>query len=434
MSDRLPPNIDSPQQNYKGQILATDDDGYVRKVKIDQNGELKVDAWADKHGNENFNAIFGEKFIASRKPIISANFNYPPDMREINITTLNGASLTYEVSKLTLNSGTNPNGQIIYETKNSVRYRSGRDLEFMATIVLDAPVEGNSRKFGLYTDQNGIYIGYNDLEFGLGVRKSGEDIFIPQSEWNIDKCDGTGYSKFDINFQAMNIFRLNWGFLGIAPILLQWYGGFDKGWITAHAYDIVNISDDTHIDMPYLPIRMTNTNTTNITNVKIQSASVYAGTVDGSEAFDSSSREFSRTLSLVGITAGVDKPILTFHNKENYQSVANKIDAQLLRVGLATDGTKTVTITLYKLDLTPTGGDWVDIDTLNSALETSINTTVNLAGAEVLMAWALGKTDSVNDDVDNLNLLLHPNEYACFTYTSTGSSDVNFANRHSEKF
>lgn len=191
--------------------------------------------------------------------------------------------------------------------------------------------------------------------------------------------------------------------------------------------------ETTHIDLPYLPLRASNTNTGNTTNVRLQSGSIYCGTIDGGGCYDSSSREFSRKFSGTFI-AGADTRIIVFHNKPTYQGVSNRIDDQLLRVGLATDGTKVVNISLYKLNTIPVGGTWTDVRTLDSNMEVSVDATVDLTGSELLMSWALGKTDSLNDDVHDLNLLLFPDEYAVFTYTSTGSSEINFTNRWSELF
>lgn len=47
MGDRLPPNIESPQQTYTGQQLGTDSEGYVRKVRVDEDGDLTIEPVSD---------------------------------------------------------------------------------------------------------------------------------------------------------------------------------------------------------------------------------------------------------------------------------------------------------------------------------------------------------------------------------------------------
>lgn len=426
------------QSDYKDQILGSyknkDGDYEVKPITIDADGQIAVDAWADKDGRENFNAIFGDKYVAHRKPAISANFNYQTDTRKTIITQLNGATIARVGSLLTMSSGIQATGETTIQTIENVSYKAGRDIEWIATARFDPPVANNSRRYGLYAEDNGVYIGYENLIFGVSVRKAGVSTFIPQSQWNTDKCDGTGKSGLNLNFSKINIYRITFGYLGVAPIFYQVYGGHKLGWITMHVYDIANTSESTHIDMPYLPIRASNKNSGNTIDVKMYSASVYAGTIDGMGSFDSSSREFSRRITKLALSAATDTPIIVFHNKLTYQGVSNRIDDQLLRVGVGVEGNKPVTITLYKLKVVPTGGTWTDVDIMNSNMEVNTTATIDLTNAEILMAWELGKSASTNDSVYDLNLLLFPNEYATFTYTSTGIADVNLSNRWSERF
>lgn len=133
----------------------------------------EVGFYTDKHGLENFNAIFGEKYVAHRKPAISANFNYAVDTRKMFTEELNGASVGRDTTLLTISSGTSPDGRAFIQSKENLRYRAGRDSETMFTCRFDSPVENNSRRIGLYADDNGFYVGYEGLEFGASVRKNG---------------------------------------------------------------------------------------------------------------------------------------------------------------------------------------------------------------------------------------------------------------------
>lgn len=388
----------------------------------------------DASGLVAFNSIFGDRYVANRKPTISANFNYALDSRKIKKEELNGATVTKVDNLLTVNSGVLSNGSAYIQSKDSVRYTAGRDAEIMFTCRFDAPVAGNIRRIGLYDADDGMFIGYNNTTFGITVRRDGVDTFIPKDDWNLDKCDGNGKSGFNWDTLSLDIVRITYGYLGVASILFQVYGGIDKGWITFHAYEILNASAQTHIKNPYLAVRAENINNGNTTNVRVQSGSVYAGVIDGHGSGDSSSREFSRKISKTSVTSGTDVVFCIFHNKTTYQSVVNKINDLLLRIGVGVEGTKPVLFSLYRLVDTPTGTTFTDVSTLNSNMEVSTVGTVNLANAELLMSWALGKSDAVNDGVEDLNLVLRPDEYACFTYTSTGSADVQFTNRWSELF
>lgn len=335
---------------------------------------------------------------------------------------------------LSLSTGTSNNGVARWQTIESLRYSAARESELFLTLKLTTGVANSVQRCGLFDDQDGMWIGYSGTQFGVGIRKGGVDTFIPQSSFNKDKINGFGKSGFNLDTTKLGLYRLNFGYLGIAPICFQVYGGIDKGWITFHVYDLTNISNGTHINKPYLPIRFEAINSGNTSNLTIQSGSVYCGTINGdSESVDASSREFSYKRSVTQ-TAGTNNLVVVIHNKSTYGGTLNKIEDLLLKIGMAVEGTKPVRIDLYRPAITPTGGTWIDIDTANSNSEYNITATVDLTGAQIRDSWALGKSDSLNIDVSYLNLILPPDSYAVFVATSTGNYDLEWNHRWAELF
>ena len=59
----------------------------------------------DSSGKEVFNTVFGDRIIAKRKPILSANFNYPLDTRASIQTSANGGSVSIVGNLLTFQTG-----------------------------------------------------------------------------------------------------------------------------------------------------------------------------------------------------------------------------------------------------------------------------------------------------------------------------------------
>jgi hypothetical protein len=286
----------------------------------------------------------------------------------------------------------------------------------------------------LFDAEDGFFIGFNGVNFGAFVRKGTVDTFIPQTSFSRDKLDGNGTSGFTYIPANMNIFRIVYGYLGIAPCYYQIFGGANIGWITFHVHDVSGKQVGTHISKPYLPIRTEVVNSGNNTNMVMTVGSVYAGVIDGAGSADASSREFSYKLTSAGVTTGTNKVITIFHNKATFGGTTNKIDDLLLKVGLACDGNKNVSISLYRLAVTPSGTSFSDIDATNSNMEISTAGTINLTGASLLDSWPLGKVGQLNIDTSKLNYLLLPNDYAVFTFTSAGTADIEFVNRWSELF
>lgn len=432
-------STDIKPMNYeRGSTLDETDTGNIYKFDgtvwyLDEISDNRNMAIYDNSGKESFNSVFGDRITAKRKAKFSANFNYPTDSRVSIKTQTNGGTVGLVTNLLTLSTGTNVGGIARIQTLENLRYFAGREAEMMATAKFTQGVINSAQRAGLFDDQDGFWIGYSGVQFGVGIRKGGVDTFIPQTTFNIDKVDGTGKSGFNLNTLKLNIYRISYGYLGIAPVTFQIYGGRIRGWVTVHSYDITNISDGTHINKPYLPLRSEVINSGNNTNLVLQSGSIYCGVIDGdASSVDASSREFSFKRSAT-ITAGTSL-VVAMHNKATYGGTANKVEDLLLKVGMAVEGTKPVRIDLYRPAIAPTGGTWIDIDTANSNSEYNITATIDLTGASIRDSWALGKSDSLNAEVTNLNLLLPPDSYGVFVATSTGNFDIEFNHRWSELF
>jgi len=389
----------------------------------------------DVSGNSSFNGIFGSKLVASRRPYLSSSFFYPVRNNRIRDKSINLGSLSYDNNLFVVNSGASTSSSGYVETKDIIRYRAGRDAEAMFTAIFDNPVEGSNQHIGVFSENDGFYLGYNDNTFMVCHRKGGVDNTVLQSDFNIDKLDGTGESDFVLNKQNINIYRINYGYLGIAPAVFSIYAGYDKGWVPFHAIDLSNKQNVTHVDNPYLPLACKVSNTTNNTNVNVKIGSIYAGVFDGDSGNtpDSTSREESARVAGTTTETG-ETTVLTVHNKDLFQGKSNYIKSILLYLSATTDGNKAVTLSVKKLATTPTGGTWTDVRTNESILEYSEDATVDLTGAELLFPKEMSKVDSYDEFVSDLNLSLYPDEYAVFTLTSTQVTTYTLSIRESERF
>jgi hypothetical protein len=85
---------------------------------------------------------------------------------------------------------------------------------------------------------------------------------VPQSEWNIDPCDGTGPSKFNINISKTQLIYIDFQWLGVGRIRC----GFvhDGVIVLAHEYYCSNELTEVYMSNPNLPVRceIRNTGTT----------------------------------------------------------------------------------------------------------------------------------------------------------------------------
>lgn len=390
---------------------------------------------SDVAGNKSFNGIFGSQLVAQRNPYLSTSFFYPVRSNRINDKSVNLGNLTYDNNLFVINSGASTSSIGYVETKDIIRYRAGRDAEAMFTTIFDTPIDGSSQHVGIFSENDGFYIGYNNTDFVVAHKKGGASFTVKQADFNLDTLDGNGNSDFVLNKQNINIYRINYGYLGIAPVIFSVYGGHEQGWVPFHVIDLSNKQSVTHIDNPYLPVAGKVANTTNNTNINVKIGSIYAGVFDGGggNSPDSTSREES--LRIAGTTTETgETPVVTVHNKNLFNGKKNYIKSILLYLSATTDGNKAVTLSVKKLTTTPTGGTWKDVGTDESILEYSTDTTVDLTDAELLFPKEMGKVDSFDSFVQNLNLSLYPDEYAVFTLNSTQVTTYTMSFRESERF
>jgi hypothetical protein len=81
-----------------------------------------------------------------------------------------------------------------------------------------------------------------------------EDLKIPQSEWNIDKCDGTGPSGFTIDLARMQMFYIDYSWYGAG--FVRWgFRGADGNVFYCHKLANNNVNTEAYMRSGNLPAR-----------------------------------------------------------------------------------------------------------------------------------------------------------------------------------
>lgn len=395
--------------------------------------------------NNNFNSgakaitgLFGDTLVARRVPLFSANFSYPANTKSIILNNVNSGVVDYNDNLLRASTGVTTGSKGSVRSKRNLRYTAGRDAEGMFTAIFSAGVTGIEQRIGLFNDDDGFFIGYKGTEFSVTRRKASEaDEVISQSNFNGDTLDGDGDSGYILDPTMINIFRITYGYLGTAEIKYQIQITIDgvTQWLTFHTIDRRNKFTTTSISVPYLPLSMEVENGVTTENVVIQTGSVYAGVFDGAPD-DRAARFFSANANGTSIT-GVGQRLAIFHNKPIFQGLENLIEAVLVYFTAGVESNKPVTINIYKLpDQTDATGAWVDVDVDNSTFEYSLDATIDLTDAELMVSFALGKTESVQALIGDLFINLLTDEYAGVTIDNAigGTADVNTTFRWKELF
>mgnify|MGYP003674655115 CR=1 FL=1 len=152
--------------------------------------------------------------------------------------------------------GSDINAQITHTSNTYHHYLPGSSHQFIGTYALgDTGKAGLVRNWGLFDAANGFMFTTRGEEFGIVIRSSvtgtKAEIFIPQSDFNGDKVDGTGLSQMNINLTYDNFYWIDIQGPGAGRIR---FGTYDKGSrIVMHEYYGGNITINAIAQQASLP-------------------------------------------------------------------------------------------------------------------------------------------------------------------------------------
>ena len=214
-------------------------------------------------------------------------------------TALNGnATADWEPSSHNLLlTNTSASGDLVAHTSNTYHhYIPGSSHLFMGTVSMSAGQPNLIRQWGLFDNDDGFMFVQIDGVFGVQKRTkvSGSIInkFIPQSEFNLDTCDGTAGdsnpSTFNIDLTKDNIYWIDQQWLGAGRVRFGTYG--PKGdRIVMHEIEHANSSSVSHTTTGALPVCYVQRNSSITYDVSVEnrewtSASGYSDSAIGSTA------------------------------------------------------------------------------------------------------------------------------------------------------
>ena len=291
----------------------------------------------DKAGRGAMNGIFGEALTSDRVDYIAIQFQYNIAPMDVTVSTENGGSATQENSQAVLSTGTSENASVVMESVRKMRYRPGHDAVIYFTADFTPGIAGTYQRAGIFGTENGYYLGFEGEDFTVSLRNEAEleDLHIPQSEFNLDALDGTGESGFILHPHFLNIYRINYGWLGIAPIVFEVYGGIRKGWIPFHAIDLANQISAVHSGNPVLPIRVELGNGITEQDVVFRTGSMnaslaYSGHDEAINRYFSTGNEKSVGTALTNI--------FTILNPTTFQGKINRVYLRMQFMSVLTEG------------------------------------------------------------------------------------------------
>lgn len=230
--------------------------------------------------------ILGVAVSGTRNNQIEVSFDSSFDSNIITNTNsgTGGASISGGHALYSTGTGTTATSKGVSVT--TLSYRPAHEEYVYFTAAFTTPTSANSdQRIGLYDSNNGFFIGYDGLTFGITKRTGASDTFTARSSWNGDLLTGAVGSKFTrngtpeaINLTYSNLFRIRFAWLGSASVLFEVFSP-DGIWVVFHTLKFPNSQLDPSIASPNLPITIEVIKASaDATNLILYTACVAAGT------------------------------------------------------------------------------------------------------------------------------------------------------------
>ena len=202
--------------------------------------------------------MFGRTKVSDPFTLFDSQHRYKDsgDFSDDTSGTATVSHLTNESTAL-LTIGTASGDKITRESRRVFPYQPGKSLQVMQTFVFAPPKAGLRQRAGYFSRQNGIYLEQDGLDAYIVIRSfvTGEVVNtrIPQSEWNVDRLDGTGPTDLVLDLTKAQIFITEYEWLGAGSIRVGFM--IDGVFITAHQFNHSNLISTVYITTATLPVR-----------------------------------------------------------------------------------------------------------------------------------------------------------------------------------
>jgi len=340
--------------------------------------------------------------------------------------TGNGGTIIFQPNKACarLATSTTSNSFAVHQTKFYHQYMPGKSQLIYSTFNLYNAVSGVTKRTGYFDDSNGIYFeqaGNGTLSFVIRTNTSGtptESERVAQANWNVDKCNGTGPSGFNLLVDKTQILFIQFQWLGVGTVKL----GFvhDGVFVTAHEFNHDNALDVVYMSNPNLPVRC------EITSVGSNPVAYFdqiCSTVLSEGGYVESGQNWSAlNTTLRSMTAGSSLPLFAIRLKNTFNTYNNRMIVRLDNYNIFSTKEPLVyqVIKLPNAAALTTGTAWITVDT-DSGVEYNVGATAYSGGDVIASGYVPASASGKEGIANNSNPSVAKKNYIVQNYTSTDS-------------
>ena len=211
--------------------------------------------------------------VVQKTPIIDLKSFFGVSLLKNIITSTGNASVTNSPEnnepEFTINC-TGSNDSIIFRSAERGRYISGLSCEMGIALRLNTNNLTNNQilKWGYFDNNNGFYFKLTNNNFSVCILNNGVEIKIDRQDFNIDKMDGEGPSKYILDFTKGNIFKIDFSWYGYGIVKFSVVGTTNSSQQKLH-FHIYQTVGKTSVQMPNLPISVSLNNNGTVANTNV---------------------------------------------------------------------------------------------------------------------------------------------------------------------
>lgn len=289
-----------------------------------------------------------------------------------------GASISHSSADSTVDLvvGTASGEYAIRQTGRYFAYIPGKSHIIIMTGVFEEAKEGLTQRIGYFDDDDGLFFELvGTTQFNVvkrssspGTTDSDEDRF-PQTDWNLDKLDGSGPSGIDIDITTAQIFVIDFQWLGVGRIRFGFE--FEGGIVYCHEISNANKLITTYMSTPSLPCRYEIRNTSTVVSASTLKAICQSVFSEG--GYVPTALEFTASNGVTTRGVSARTPILAVRLKNSFGGKSNRRTLSHLRTR-AFASNQSVYFELAHLHAPSSiTADWNDVGSSESAAEYSTN-------------------------------------------------------------
>lgn len=300
------------------------------------------------------------------------------------------------ISSVRMVVGTDAGDRVIRQTHKYFRYQPGLSQVAMFTGALNSGKQGLRQCIGLFDGYNGLFFQQQDGIYGVVKRSTasgsdaGIDTLVEQSDWNLDKMDGTGPSGIVINETMANIYFIDYEWLGSGRVRF----GFIINGILRYCHEMIfaNNLSEPYMSTPHLPLRYEIENTSVTASgselLHICSSVFTEGDV---RVFRSTRQSVNNGVSSISVTSR--RAVLSIRSKGTFNGIVNRATV-LISSFSAQTATNNILLEIIKGHVLGGPQSWSSVGN-NSTLEIDVSGTT-ITGGDVLLSRYITSSSPVD--------------------------------------